>query len=290
MTTMIHLDVRFELEYAVGSAGADFIFQFHAAHTAAQKVCQENWHITPSATAAQVQPVGDQGQRCLRVHAAPGPLLVTYQATVEITHHRADPDSLMECPVRELPVQVLPFIYPSRYCQSDLVANFAYQEFGHLPPGYARVQAINDWVRHHVRFQSNSSGPSTTAVDTLISRVGVCRDFAHLMVALCRAINIPARFATGTDYGADPALGPPDFHAYVEVYIGQRWYLFDPSGTAIRTGMVRLATGRDAADVAFASIIGAVTAQPPRIAHHALADAAQGWELPAPTSLALSTA
>ena len=86
----------------------------------------------------------------------------------------------------------------------------------------------------------------------------MCRDFAHLMIALCRAVNIPARFATGTDYGADPALGPPDFHAYVEVYLGDRWYIFDPSGTAIPMGFVRFGTGRDAADVAFATIFGGV--------------------------------
>ena len=105
-------------------------------------------------------------------------------------------------------------------------------------------------------FTSNTSNSNTSAVDTLIEQVGVCRDFAHLMIALCRAVNIPARFATGTDYGADPALGPPDFHAYVEAYLGDRWYIFDPSGTAIPMGFVRFGTGRDAADVAFATIFG----------------------------------
>ena len=112
----------------------------------------------------------------------------------------------------------------------------------------------------------------------------MCRDFAHLMIALCRAVNIPARFATGTDYGADPALGPPDFHAYVEVYLGDRWYIFDPSGTAIPMGFVRFGTGRDAADVAFATIFGGVKSQAPVDPRLAVDDAAHGIVLPTPAA------
>jgi transglutaminase-like putative cysteine protease len=115
--------------------------------------------------------------------------------------------------------QYLPYIYPSRYCQSDRLHRLAVKEFGHLWHGYSRVQAIRDWVLNRVTFRSNSSTGNTTAVDTLVEEVGVCRDFAHLMIALCRAVNIPARFVTGIDYGADPILGPTDFHAYVEVFL-----------------------------------------------------------------------
>ena len=168
------------------------------------------------------------------------------------------------------------YIYPSRYCQSDRLVKLAINEFGTLWQGHARVQAIRDWVRQHVAFTSNTSNSKTSAVDTLIARVGVCRDFAHLMIALCRAVNIPARFATGTDYGADPSLGPPDFHAYVEVYLGDRWYIFDPSGTAIPMGCVRFGTGRDAADVAFATIFGNVRSQAPQIRAVAIAQPADG--------------
>ena len=127
-----------------------------------------------------------------------------------------------------------------------------------MPLGYGRVQSISEWVRDHVDFVSNSSCGTTTASQTLASGQGVCRDFAHLMIALCRAINVPARFVTGLDYGADPALGPTDFHAYVEAYVGRRWYIFDPSGTAVPMGLVRLASGRDAADCAYATIFGDV--------------------------------
>ena len=178
-------------------------------------------------------------------------------------HHRGEPSQIDEVPICELPPQVMGYIYPSRYCQSDRLLTLATAEFGKLRRGYGRVQAIRDWVHGHVTFKSNSSNSSTSAIDTLIERVGVCRDFAHLMIALCRAVNIPARFATGTDYGADPALGPPDFQAYVEVFLGGRWYIFDPSGTAIPMGFVRFGTGRDAADVAFATIFGGVKSQAP---------------------------
>ncbi len=151
------------------------------------------------------------------------------------------------------------------------------------------MQAIQNWVKTHVAFTSNTSNFNTSAVDTLIERVGVCRDFAHLMVALCRALNIPARFATGTDYGADPALGPPDFHAYVEVFLGDRWYIFDASGTAIPMAFVRFGTGRDAADVAFATIFGGVISGPPVIHAHAVEDESRGLVLPYHCQEALST-
>ena len=158
-----------------------------------------------------------------------------------------------------------------------------------MPPGYARVLAIRDWVQRQVKFTPNSSTSSTSAVDTLVGRVGICRDFAHLMIALCRALNIPARFTTGTDYGADPVLGPPDFHAYVEVYLGDRWYIFDPSGTAIPMGLIRFGSGRDAADVAFATIFGNVQTHAPSIRASAVEDAAIGAVLPLRVSMALST-
>ena len=133
------------------------------------------------------------------------------------------------------------------------------------------------------------AGDTLAAVDTLIEQVGVCRDFAHLMIALCRAVNIPARFATGIDYGADPALGPTDFHAYVEAFLGDRWYIFDPSGTAIPMGFVRLGTGRDAADVSFATIFGTVQSAAPKIGIEAVANAQGNLIVPHHCDQAIST-
>ena len=154
--------------------------------------------------------------------------------------------------------------------------------------GYSRVLAIQHWVQKRVTFASNTSDSSTLAVDTLIGRVGVCRDFTHLMIALCRALSIPARIATGTDYGASAALGPPDFHAYVEVHLGHRWYLFDASGTGVPMGFMRFGTGRDAADVAFGTIFGNVQAMAPSVSIRALEG--EGLEMPHHRREALSTA
>lgn len=285
---MIRLRLSIELDYLVLSPSCDFVFNIHVAHTSRQTVREEALTLDPCQRAeVQLDPV--HGSRYMRLHAAAGPLRVSYQATVDIRHHMEDPARIGEVPVSRLPVHVLPYVYPSRYCQSDRLLRLAFAEFGHLPPGYARVQAIRDWVHRRVLFQSNSTNSTTSALDTLVERVGVCRDFAHLMIALCRAVNIPARFATGTDYGADPVLGPPDFHAYVEAYLGDRWYIFDPSGTAIPMGFVRFATGRDAADVAFATIFGNVRAMAPVISAVAIDDSFRQMVLPHHCREALST-
>lgn len=285
----VRMELQIELSYdIVDPYGADFVFNIHAAHTPNQAVSHERLVLNQD-IATQVHTDPASRNRYLRLHGEPGRLELTYSATVDISHHRADPAQLPEVPVRYLPQDVLGFIYPSRYCQSDRLLRLAHNEFGALPQGYSRVQAICEWVRRHVAFTSNTSNFTTAAVDTLIEQVGVCRDFAHLMIALCRAVNIPARFTSGTDYGADPALGPPDFHAYVEVYLGDRWYIFDPSGTAIPMGLLRFGTGRDAADVAFATIFGNVKAQPPVIRTHAVEDATRGFVLPQHGTDALST-
>ncbi|MBK1713075.1 transglutaminase-like domain-containing protein [Rubrivivax gelatinosus] len=285
---MIRLQLSIELNYEVADpAGADMVFNIHAARTACQTVESERLVLSQPIT-PDVATDPATASRFMRVHAEPGPLHVNYDAVVCIRHHLAEPDTLQEVPVRCLPLDVMPYVYPSRYCQSDRLLRLAAEEFGGFYPGYSRVLAVQHWVQKQISFQSNTSDSTTSAVDTLIGRVGVCRDFAHLMIALCRALNIPARIVSGTDYGADPALGPPDFHAYAEVYLGERWYLFDPSGTAVPMGLVRLGTGRDAADVAFATLFGRLTAAPPRILATALEG--DGAELPRHCREALSTA
>lgn len=285
---MIRIELQVDLRYEVDSHGADFIFNIHAAQTACQSVSQERvWLNQPVTPQIDTDPA--TGNRFMRLRAGPGELRVSYSALIDIAHHRADPTRLPEVAVRLLPLEAFPYIYPSRYCESDRLGKFAITEFGGLWQGHGRVQAIRDWVNRRVSFRPNTSTSATSAIDTLIAQVGVCRDFSHLMIALCRALSIPARFTTGTDFGADPALGPPDFHAYVEAYLGDRWYLFDPSGTAIPMGLVRFGTGRDAADVAFATIFGGVKADPPVIRTLALEDLSQGIVLPHHCLDALST-
>jgi len=285
---MIRLQFALELDYVIAEPGCDFIFSIHAAHTERQRVVQERLTLSQGAP-HRVETEPATRNRYLRVQASAGPLKLAYGATVDLSHHMADPSLIAEVPVARLPADVLNYIYPSRYCQSDRLHRFAMREFGQQQQGYGRVQAIRDWVLQHTTFSSNTSNSNTSAIDTLLETTGVCRDFAHLMIALCRAVNIPARFTTGIDYGADPALGPTDFHAYVEVYLGDRWYLFDPSGTAIPMGFVRFGTGRDAADVAFATIFGSVTSSAPRIHIEAVAGLDGRLVVPHHCSEALST-
>jgi transglutaminase-like putative cysteine protease len=285
---MIRIQLKVDLSYEIDQYGADFVFNIHAAHTRSQVISAESLQLSqPVVPLMHTDPVS--GNRYMRVRAEPGPLQLSYSAIVDLTHHRADPSQLAEVAVRNLPPEIISYIYPSRYCQSDRLIKLAIREFGNLWQGHSRVQFIQDWVKQRITFTSNTSNSNTSAVDTLIEQVGVCRDFAHLMIALCRAVNIPARFATGTDYGADPALGPPDFHAYVEVFLGDRWYIFDPSGTAIPMGFVRFGTGRDAADVAFATIFGGVMSMAPFIRAVAVDDPSQGIVLPHHCREALST-
>ena len=285
---MIRLQFAIQLKYEIADNPADFVFNIHAAHTPRQSVSAEALSVSQPVKAAMYADAA-LGSRYLRFQALPGPLAVRYDATVDIDHHLESPARIQEAPIAELAPAVLPFIYPSRYCQSDRLRRFAAREFGHLRPGYWRVQAIRDWVAHRTAFTAGSSNVSTSAMDTLVEQVGVCRDFAHLMIALCRAVCIPARFVTGIDYGAPVSMGPPDFHAYVEVFLGSRWYLFDPTGITPPMGLVRIGTGRDAADVSFATMFGAVKSFAPVIAIDAVVDPAGGFTLPTHSAQAVST-
>jgi len=285
---LIRLKFSIELNYEIDQPGCDFIFNVHAAQTLLQSVVNESLVVSQNIPHNLYTDPATY-TRFLRLKAYAGPLRVRYEAMVDLNHYSTSTAQINEVPVASLPGAVLPYIYPSRYCQSDRLHRLAVKEFGHLWQGYSRVQAIRDWVLNRVTFRSNSSTGNTTAVDTLVEEVGVCRDFAHLMIALCRAVNIPARFATGIDYGADPVLGPTDFHAYVEVYLGNRWYIFDPSGVAIPMGFVRIATGRDAADSAFATIFGGMHGVAPLISIEVVPNALGELIVPQHVPYALST-
>ena len=285
---MLRLKFSIELDYEIDPPGCDFIFSIHAAQTPQQIVVSESLRISQSLPShSYTDPVTHT--RFLRLKAYAGALTVRYDASVDLDHHTAHPAQLAEVAVANLPGAVLPDLYPSRYCQSDRLHRLAVKEFGRLRQGYERVQAIRDWVLTRVTVLSNSSTGNTSAVDTLVEEVGVCRDFAHLMIALCRAVNIPARFVTGIDYGASPILGPTDFHAYVEVYLGDRWYIFDPSGVAIPMGFVRFCTGLDAADSAIATLFGGVRGTAPIIQIEAIPNALGELVIPRHVPYALST-
>jgi transglutaminase-like putative cysteine protease len=284
----VRLHYEVDLGYQVNSAGSDFIFNLQAARTRHQAILSEALTISQPVASQEYTDPATSG-RMLRLRANPGPLFISYSATVEVMARQEEPGALVESWIPNIPGSVLPYLYPSRFCESDLLSGFAMREFGHLWQGYSRVQAICDWVQHNVAFVSGSSCATTTASETLTRRQGVCRDFAHVMISLCRALNIPARFTTGLDYGADPILGPTDFHAYVEAFLGDRWYIFDPSGTAIPMGFVRITSGRDAADCAYASIFGSVVPTTRRLQIDAVAGEDGTVRTPFRCSQALST-
>jgi transglutaminase-like putative cysteine protease len=284
----VRIGYTVDLHYDVAS-DADFVFSIHAARTGQQEVLDESVLVEP-ALAWRVDTEQPFGNRLLRLRAQPGALDVRYAGSVEVVHHVAEPRRVLAGPIDELPASVLVFTRPSRYCQADQVQELAWREFGDLQPGHEQVSAVCEWVRSRIEFRIGTSTYATSALDTLDQGAGVCRDFVHTTIALLRGLNYPARFVTGVDYGAPQSLGPPDFHSYVEAWIGERWWLFDPTGLTPLTGLIRIGTGRDAADVAFATMFGGVRGGMPKVAFAAVDDPAAGVHVPQPTSLAVSTA
>lgn len=222
-----------------------------AARTPHQGVLTEAFRLQPAA-ASEERLVGLEDSRLFRVSAPAGSLNISYVATVELRPNVEDAPKVQEAYYATLRPDVLPYLHPSRYCESDRLLRFANQEFGHLLPGYSRVTAVCNWTYGHLQYLPGSTTAHTTACDVLVQRTGVCRDYAHLAIALCRALCIPARYVSGYAVG----LEPMDFHGFFEAYLGDRWYLFDASRRAPVGGFVRIGTGRDAADAAFATVLG----------------------------------
>ena len=238
------------LEYAVDGP-AEFVFLIHVVNGMGQTLVEESLQIEPQ-TPFRIYCDGQSGNRFLRFQAQPGPLKLVYRALVDRMIEPADMNA-PEVPVHDIPDDVLHYLMPTRYCESDLLGPNAAQLFGQLPQGYARVQAICEWVRGNIEYRIGSTNATTTAREVFMQRAGVCRDFAHLSVTFCRALNIPARLVSGYATFDEP---PPDFHAVFEAYLGGRWVLFDPTAMSPLDQIVRLAHGRDAKDVAFATIFG----------------------------------
>jgi transglutaminase-like putative cysteine protease len=239
-----------ELNYQVSGPSA-FIFNIGVVTNSFQRVLDEQFVTTPIYQVEESLPSLEE-KRHHRFSAAPGPLRVSYQATVELSHRIQKGDHVPETVPAGIPSEVIPYLYPSRYCESDMLVRLAQREFGKLQPGFSRVTAICNWIHNNVEYLRGSTNPLTSAYDTATERAGVCRDFAHLAIAFCRAVSIPARFVAGYAY----ALEPPDFHAYFEAYLDGRWYIFDPTRLAPQTGLIRVGTGHDAADTSFATIFG----------------------------------
>ena len=160
--------------------------------------------------------------------------------------------------IEKLPPELLRYTLPSRYCDTDKLLDFAWKHFGHINNGLQRVQAICDWTHENIEYRYGSGRSDISAYDVIDRRFGVCRDFAHVGIALCRAFNLPARYVTGhlPDINYDDSGKPMDFHAYFEVYLGDKWHTFDPRYNVPRIGRIKVAHGLDAVDGAFATIYG----------------------------------
>jgi transglutaminase-like putative cysteine protease len=200
------------------------------------------------------------GNPCRRLIVPAGRSVINYRATVIVPDAVEDVDEdASELTPDQLPDEALIYTLPSRFCLPDVLGAEAWERFGSTPPGYGRVQAICDYVHGHLRFEYGASNPWTTAADVHDSGYGVCRDFTHLAVSFCRALNIPARYVFGylPEIDIPPLDLPMDFAAWMEVYLGDRWWTFDPRNNVRRKGRVLIGRGRDASDVAMATTFGA---------------------------------
>lgn len=211
------------------------------------------------------------GNDCHRILASPGRLRLTTDAVI---NDSGQPDEIGwaagQATVQDLPEDTLLFLLGSRYCETDLLSETAWQLFSGTAPGFSRVQAICNFVNRHIRFDYEQARATRSANEAFNERAGVCRDYAHLAIAFCRCMNIPARYCTGylSDIGTSLPHPPGDFAAWFEAWIGGRWYLFDPRNNVPRIGRVLMARGRDASDVAITTTFGPNTLQSFRVWTH----------------------
>lgn len=245
--------LRCDLEYVI-RADTHFCFNIQASRRGDQRILDDSLIVTPGIQVRQFEDPNN-GNRFFRCDGIPGTLKVRYDARIEML--RAKPDSsLHEASITEMPNEVLHYLLPTRYCQSDVMSRAAQHLFGRVPPGFQRITHICDWIRENIAYQLGVSTPTTSAQDVYLQRAGVCRDFAHLAITFCRALNIPARLVVGYVHFDEP---PQDFHATFEAWLGGQWVMFDPTNLAPVEAVVRVGTGRDAKDTAFATMFGMVT-------------------------------
>ncbi len=246
--------VSCDLEYSIGFPST-LILNVHAQRNASQTVLEEQFVVEPQVKVSEfIQE--DSHNRFIRLNTGRHKTLsIKYSASVACDFHVYSAGSVEATPIAELSGATIPYLFPSRYCQSDRLSRLAWDLFGKIENPHAKVVAISDWIHGNVEYLRGSTDSLTSAYDTVTQRTGVCRDFSHLAIALCRALNIPARYFSGYAY----QLEPPDFHACFECFIGGSWVVFDATRLAHLNGLVRIGVGRDAADASVASIFGAAS-------------------------------
>ena len=239
----------------VSSERAAFIAMLRPRSGHGQWIVSESYELTPSIPA--VEYVDGFGNLCQRLVMPKGKLALKLEVRVECAEHIDTAADASITPPEQLPDGALQFLLPSRYCQADLLESEACKITAGAQPGYAAVEAIQTWIHENIEYRRGSSNGSTTAVETLRDRAGVCRDFAHVGIALCRSLTIPARMVVGYLYG----LEPMDLHAWFEAFVGGRWYTFDATQSEPRGGRIVIAYGRDAADVALTTPFGPIESE-----------------------------
>jgi transglutaminase-like putative cysteine protease len=241
-----------------------FVFNVQAQKFPGQTVVSEALQIAPD-LAIESWTMPESANRYFRLIAPPGGFKIDYQAKVVLSHPTESPEEVFEVPPADLPLNVLTHLYPSRYCQSDRLERFAQRTFGGLQPSYQRVVEVCNWIHDNVDYVSGASDALTSAYDIVSQRAGVCRDFAHLGIAFCRALGVPARYVSAYAW----RLEPPDFHGVFEAFLrgpaGFGWYMFDPTRMADPGGIVRIGIGRDAAEVAFCTQFGEMDYDKPEV-------------------------
>ncbi|HEY0734305.1 MAG TPA: transglutaminase family protein [Herpetosiphonaceae bacterium] len=244
-------DVRYEVEHPT-----PMLFVIEVPDGGEQHVLQSTQVIEPPAVIERIR--DGYGSIVWRVVAPPGPFHLRYDALVAVP---SPPDpifpDLPKTPIEQLPGEVISYLWPTRYCPSDRLIDEAWRLFGHVQGGWAQVQAVCDWMHANIEYGAGSTA-RTDSVEVYEARRGVCRDFAHLAITFCRALNIPARYVCGylPDIGVEPPPTPMDFHAWFEVWLDGAWRTFDARHNQPRTGRMVIATGRDAVDGAWATVFG----------------------------------
>jgi transglutaminase-like putative cysteine protease len=245
--------VSSHLEYTV-KFPSTMIFNIHAQRNPAQTILEERFSVEPYVKVEEF--LSENGEnRFVRLETGESKqLVIDYAAVVDCEFEAVPAGVIDHTPVAKMDRNTIPYLFPSRYCQSDKLGRLAWDLFGKIPNAYEKVIAIVDWIHGNVEYLRGSTDSETSAYDTVVQRTGVCRDFAHLGIALCRSLNIPSRYFSGYAY----LLDPPDFHACFESFVGGHWMVFDATRLAPLNGLVRIGTGSDAASAAVASIFGQV--------------------------------
>jgi len=252
LTVRVGCNIRFECE-----ATATAILLINPRFDSDHLVRSENLDFGKASSSPAFKDV--RGNHCHRVILNPGPNEITHDALVEVSAASDRDEQIGEMPpIDTLDPEILRYLLPSRYCDSDKLFDFAQSNFGSIIDAAERVQAISDWVHNNIEYRFGSGRPDISATQILERRFGVCRDFAHCTIALCRALNMPARYVTGhlPDIGHLDPGSPMDFHAYSEVYLGGKWHVFDARYNEPRIGRIKIAHGLDAVDCAFATVYG----------------------------------